>query len=212
MRSLTIGSWQKARGRGYSAGEVCARRLFCFLNFFQVALGRAPGLYTQCVCEVKMERYLAFKKLGFLGNRLYPLFFSSAFFRRAIIQLEFQESKPKPEGSHSEQSQRHRRYTRCVLWEVTMYAHLPFKKLGFLDVQLWPIFLLKYSLTRALLHIEFRWSKPDKSHSEKSKMETRKTAFCFSETPKSHADDGPAAAGCPVSNPDNNCANGLFSW
>ena len=37
--------------------------------FFQVALGRAPGLYTQCVCEVKIERYLAFKKLGFLERQ-----------------------------------------------------------------------------------------------------------------------------------------------
>ena len=53
-------------------------------------------------------------------------------------------------------------------------------------------------------------SKPDESRSEKSKTETRKTAFCSSETPKSHADDRPVAAGCPVSNPDNNCANGLF--
>ena len=39
----------------------------CF--FFQVALGRAPGLYTQSVCEVKIERYLAFKKLGFLERQ-----------------------------------------------------------------------------------------------------------------------------------------------
>ena len=154
MRSLTIGSWQKARGRGCNAGEVCARRLFLF---FQVALGRAPGLYTQCVCKVKIEEYLAFKKLGFLERQsTVSSFLFKYSFRRAIIQLEFQESKPKPKGSHSEQSQRHRRYTRCVLWEVTMYAHLPFKKLGFLDVQLWQIFLLKYSLTRSLLHIEFR--------------------------------------------------------
>ena len=50
----------------------------------------------------------------------------------------------------------------------------------------------------------------DESHSEKSKSETRKTAFCSSETPKSLADDGPAVVGCPVSNPDNNCANGLL--
>ena len=49
MRPLTIGSWQKARGRVCNAGEVCARKL----SFFQVALGRAPpGVYTQCVCEV----------------------------------------------------------------------------------------------------------------------------------------------------------------
>ena len=50
------------------------RRSLCqeaFL-FFQVALGRAPGLYTQCVhgvCEAKIERYLAFKKLGFLERQ-----------------------------------------------------------------------------------------------------------------------------------------------
>ena len=37
--------------------------------FFLVALGRAPGLYTQCVCEVKIEKYLAFKKLGFLERQ-----------------------------------------------------------------------------------------------------------------------------------------------
>ena len=39
---------------------------------------------------------------------------------------------------------------------VRVHVALPSKKLDFLDVQLWPIFLLKYSLTRALLHIEFR--------------------------------------------------------
>ena len=91
-----------------------------------------------------------------------------------------------------------------------MYGRLPFKKLGFLAVQLWPIFLLKYSLRRAMLQLEFRRSKPDESHSEQSKTETRRTAFCSSETLKSHAGDGPAAAECPVSNPDNNCANGLL--
>ena len=208
MRSLTIGSWQKARGRGYNAGEVCARRLFCF---FRLHLEEHRVCTRSVYARWRLRDTWRSRSSAFLnGNRLYPLFLFKCSFRRAIIQLEFQESKPKPEGSHSEQSQRHRRYTRCVLWEVTMYAHLPFKKLGFLDVQLWPIFLLKYSLTRALLHIEFRWSKPDESHSEKSKTETRKTAFCSSETPKSHAADGPAAAGCPVSNPDNNCANGLL--
>ena len=62
MRPLTIGSWQKARGRG--TGEVCPRRLF-----FQVALGRAPGVYTQCVREVTIERYLALKKLGFFERQ-----------------------------------------------------------------------------------------------------------------------------------------------
>ena len=80
------------------------------------------------------------------GNRLYPLFLFKYSFRRAIIQLDFQESKPKPEESHSEQSQRHRTevYAAYVLWEVTMNAHVPFnEKLGFLAIQLRPIFLLK---------------------------------------------------------------------
>ena len=180
----------ESEGKRFQRRRSLCEEAFCF---FQVALGRAPGLYTQCVCQVTIVRYSAFLN----GNRLYPLFLFKCSFRRAIIQLEFQESKPKPEGSHSEESQRHRRYTRCVLWAVTMYAHLSFKKLGFLAVQPWPIVLLKYSLTRALLQIEFRWSKPDESHSEKSKTETRKTAFCSSETLKSHADDGLAAAGCP---------------
>ena len=39
----------------------------------------------------------------------------------------------------------------------------------------------------------------------------KKNSFLFDETRKLHADDGPAAAGCPVSNPDNNCANGLWT-
>ena len=47
------------------------------------------------------------------------------------------------------------------------------------------------------------------SHSEQSEMETRKTAFCSSETLKSYAGDWPTVTGCPVSNPGNNCANGL---
>ena len=45
MRSLTIGSWQKARGRGCNAGEVCARRLL----FFQVALWKSTG-FVHAVC------------------------------------------------------------------------------------------------------------------------------------------------------------------
>ena len=35
-------------------------------------------------------------------------------FRRVMLQLEFRESKCKREGSHLEQSRRHRRCTRCV--------------------------------------------------------------------------------------------------
>ena len=48
------------------------------------------------------------------------------------------------------------------------------------------------------------------SHTEQFETETRKTAFCWSETLKSYAGDWPTVAGCPVSNPGNNCANGLL--
>ena len=76
---------------------------------------------------------------------------------RAMLQLEFRESKSKPEESHFEQSQSYCRNTggtRCVLWEVTMYGHLPLTKLGFLPVPLWPLFLLKCSLSNSNLSLD----------------------------------------------------------
>ena len=203
-----MGSWQKARGRGCNAGEVCARRLL----FFQVALWKSTG-FVHAVC-MRGDDWQIFgvqdARPGFLERQSTVSSFTfQVLFQEWCSNLSFENPNPNPILS-----QRHRRYTwytRCVLWEVTMYAHLPFKKLSFLAVQLWPIFPLKYSLTRTLLQLELRWSKPDESHSEKSETETRKTVFSSSKTPKSHGDDGLAAAGCPVSNPDNNCANGLFS-
>ena len=46
--------------------------------------------------------------------------------RRAMLQLEFRESKSKPEGSHFEQSQRHRMYAVCTVggddvWTLTTH-------------------------------------------------------------------------------------------
>ena len=106
-------------------------------------------------------------------------FFSSTLSDKRCSNLSFENPNPNPKNRTYtvEQSQRQRRYTRCALREVTMYGHLPFKKLGFLVIQLWPIFRLKYSLRRSMLQLEFRWSKPDESHSEQSKTETRKTPF-----------------------------------
>ena len=157
LRPLTIGSWQKGRGRGCNAGEVCARprRLFLLLFVSCCTWKSTGGIHaTQCVCEMTTERYLAFKRLGFLEQQTtVSSFFLKYSFRRAMLQLEFRESKSKPEESHFEQSQRHRRY---AVWEVTMYGHLPLTKLGFLPVPLWPIFLLKCSLRRAMLQLEFR--------------------------------------------------------
>ena len=48
------------------------------------------------------------------------------------------------------------------------------------------------------------------SHSEQTETETRKTAFCSSETLISYAGDWPTVTGCPVSNPGYNCANGRW--
>ena len=127
LRPLTIGSWQKAGGRGCNAGEVCARRLFFF--FVSGCIWKSTGGVhpTQCVCEMTIERYLAFKKLGFLEQQTtVSSFFLNYSFRRAMLQLEFRESKSKPEESHFEQSQRHRRYAACTVggddvWTLTTH-------------------------------------------------------------------------------------------
>ena len=136
-------------------------------------------------------------------------FFSSTLSDERCSNLSFESPNQNPKN-RTLNSHRDTGGTRRVLWVVTMYGHLPPTKLGFLAVQLWPIFLLKYSLRRAMLQLEFRWSKPDEKHPKQSKTETRKTAFRSSKILKSYAGNGPAAAGCPVSNPDNNCANGLL--
>ena len=204
LRPLTIGSWQKARGRGCNAGEVCARRLF-----FCCCWKSTGGVHaTQCVCEMTIERYLTFKKLGFLEQQTtVSSFFLKYSFRRAMLQLEFRESKSKPEESHFEQSPEVRvvYYGR---WRCTDTYHS--RNSAFLPFNCGLFFLLKYSMRGAMLQLEFRWSKPDEKHPKQSETETRKTAFRSSKTLKSYAGDGPAAAGCPVSNPDNNCANGLL--
>ena len=206
LRPLTIGSWQKARGRGCNANEVCARRLF----FFRLHLEKHRGHATLCVCEMTIERYLAFKKLGFLEQQTtVSSFSSSALADERCSNLSFESPNQNPKN-RTLNSHRDTGGTRRVLWEVTMYGHLPLKKLGFLAVQLWPIFLLKYSRRRAMLQLEFRWSKPDKKQPKQSRTETRKQRFARRKHWNHDAGDGPAAAGCPVSNPDNNCANGLF--
>ena len=89
-------------------------------------------------------------------------------------------------------------------FEVTMSVEIiTFKKLGFFPRLLGLFFLPKYSFRRAMLQLEFGESKPEVSQLEHSITETRKAASCSSETLRSNAGSGPAAAGCPVSNPDN---------
>ena len=129
LRPLTLGSWQKGRGRGCNqAGEVCARRLFFFFFVSCCTWKSTWGVHaTQCVCEMTTERYLVFKRLGFLEQQTtVSSFFSQYSFRRAMLQLEFRESKSKPEESHFEQSQRHRRYAVCSVggddvWTLTTH-------------------------------------------------------------------------------------------
>ena len=129
LRPLTIGSWQKGRGRGCNAGEVCARRLFFVWLFVSGCTWKSTGGVhaTQCVCEMTTERYLAFKRLGFLEQQTtVSSFFLKYSFRRAMLQLEFRESKSKPEESHFEQSQKHRRYAVCTVggddvWTLTTH-------------------------------------------------------------------------------------------
>ena len=50
----------------------------------------------------------------------------------------------------------------------------------------------------------------NRTQNSPKRRQLRKTAFCSSETLKSYAGDWPTVTGCPVSNPGNNCANGLF--
>ena len=74
---------------------------------------------------------------------------------------------------------------------------------SFLPVYLAFRFLLKCSFRQAMLELEFGESKPEESQSQQLITETRKAASCSSETLKSNAGSGPAAARCSVSNPDN---------
>ena len=187
LRPLTIGSWQKGRGRGCNAGEVCARRLFCLFVCFRLHLEKHRGVYTQRSVYARWRLRDTWRSRGsaFLNSkRLCPLSFSSTLSDERCSNLSFESPNQNPKN-RTLNSHRDTGGTRCVLWEVTMYGHLPLTKLGFLPVPLWPIFLLKCSLRRAMLQLEFRWSKPDEKHPKQSKTETRKTAFRSSKTLKS---------------------------
>ena len=138
LRPLTIGSWQKGRGRCCNAGEVCARRLFFFF-LFQVALGKAPGVYTQRSVYARWRLRDTWRSRGsaFLNSkRLCPLFFSSTLSDERCSSLSFESPNQNPKN-RTLNSHRDTGGTRCVLWEVTMYGHLPLTKLGFLPVPLW---------------------------------------------------------------------------
>ena len=104
----------------------------------------------------------------------------------------------------------------CMRGDHLIYRHSPFQNTRlFLQFNCGLFFFFlksQYFFRQAMLQPEFGWSKADESHSEQSETETRNTAFCSSETLKSYAGDWPTVTGCPVSNPDNNCANGLLTF
>ena len=93
-RPLTIGSWRKARGRG--TGEVCARRLF-----FRLHLEEHRGCTRSVYARLRLRDTWRQRSSVFLnGNRLCFLSLLKYSFRRAMLQLEFRESKSKPKESH----------------------------------------------------------------------------------------------------------------
>ena len=158
VRACSLSEAGRRKGKRLQCRRsLCQEAFFCCC-LFQVALRKAPGGVhaTQCVCEMTTERYLAFKRFGFLEQQTtVSSFFLKYSFRRAMLQLEFRGPNQNPKN-RTLNSHRVTGGTRCVLWEVTMYGHLPLTKLGFLPVPLWPIFLLKCSLRRAMLQLEFR--------------------------------------------------------
>ena len=59
-----IHSQKLAESKG---NRLQCRRILCQeAFFFSGCTWKSTGVYTQCVCKVTIERYLEFKKLGFL--------------------------------------------------------------------------------------------------------------------------------------------------
>ena len=148
------------KGKRLQCRRSLCQEAFFFCLFVSGCTWKSTGGVhaTQCVCEMTTERYLAFKRLGaaFLNSkRLCPLLFSSTLSDQRCSNLSFESPNQSPKN-RTLNSHRDTGGTRCVLWEVTMYGHLPLTKLGFLPFPLWPIFLLKCSLRRAMLQLEFR--------------------------------------------------------
>ena len=150
---------------------------FCFVS--GCAWKSTGGVHaTQCVCEMTIvgDTWRSRSSAFLNSKRLCTLFFSSTLSDERFSNLSFESPNQNPKN-RTLNSHRDTGVTRRVMWVVTMYGHLPLTKLGFFAVQLWPIFLLKYSLRRSLCQLQFRWSKPDEKHPKQSKTETRKTAF-----------------------------------
>ena len=81
----------ESKGKGLQCRRSLCQEAF-LLFFVSGCIWNRTGCVhaTQCVCEMTIERYLAFKKLSFLEQQTtVSSFFLKYSFRRAMLQLEF---------------------------------------------------------------------------------------------------------------------------
>ena len=134
------------KGKRLQCRRSLCQEAFLLLLFVSGCTWKCTGGVhaTQCVCEMTTVRdSWRSRSSAFLNSkRLCPLFFSSTLSDERCSNLSFESPNQNPKN-RTLNSHRDTGGTRCVLWEVTMYGHLPLTKLGFLPVPLWSIFLLK---------------------------------------------------------------------
>ena len=95
---------------------------FFFVCLFQVALGKAPGVYTQRSVYARWRLRDTWRSRGsaFLNSkRMCPLFFSSTLSDERCSHLSFESPNQNPKN-RTLNSHRDTGGTRCILWEVTM--------------------------------------------------------------------------------------------
>ena len=117
---ITVGSWQKGRGRGCNAGEVCARRLFLFVCF-RLHLEKHRGCTRNAVCMRDDDwEILGVQeaRLSWTANDCVLFFFLSTLSDERCSNLSFESPNQNPKN-HTLNSHRDTGGTRCVLWEVT---------------------------------------------------------------------------------------------
>ena len=178
--------------------SLCQEALNFFLVCFRLHLEKHRGGVhaTQCVCEMTTERYLAFncKKLGFLEQQTtVSSFFPQVLFQTGDAPTWVSRVQIKTRRIALWTVTRDTGGTRSVLWEVTMYGHLPFTSTLPLST-LWDEQCSNLSLDDP---------NPMKNTQNSPKRRQEKQRLALRKHWNHYAGDGPAAAGCPVSNPDN---------
>ena len=147
----------ESKGKRLQCRRSLCQDVFLFVCLFQVALGKAPGCTRNAVCmrDWPLRDSRRSRSSFFLtSKRPCSLFSSSTLSDERCSNLSFDSPNQNPKNrtlnSHRDTGCA-RRVLYCGRW--SMYGHLPLTKLGFLAVQLWPVFLLKYSLRRARLQL-----------------------------------------------------------